>query len=479
MTTRVILILIAYTGILSSTHAENALFISEHTAKSYAVPPLLLPEVTQSVVDLYPPLLAALIKRDIAAGRLQSAQGVFDFNVFAKASGTPSGFYESETFDAGFERFLGLWGSTVFGGYRLTEGDLLPDYYRDKRTQEDGRLQLGVKIPLLRNGRIDKRRAAVMKARYDAQLAEPIIQRQEMNFVQTAMSAYFKWLAAGAKFRLAQEQLSLARDRVDVLQTKLKTGLIQKIVITDNRRLVVDREIQTTKARRAFEAASLALSLFYRDDNMDPMIPKADRLPKAFPQIITPRSLNMTDDIRLALEFRPELKQIEIELIQAGIDIEQARNQMNPSLDVSILGSQNLGNETYKDFEEFELEAAVEFQMPLERREARGDKAVAESKEQQLLLKAQFARERIATEVRNAHSALVAAHEQINIAETNVMLAEELEAAENELFNQGASDFLSVQLRERSTFDARIKWVEATEDFFLSLAAYQAASMQL
>ena len=185
------------------------------------------------------------------------------------------------------------------------------------------------------------------------------------------------------------------------------------------------------------------------------------------------------NDIRLALESRPELKKIEVELKKTGVDIEQAQNKMQPSLDTSVLGSQNLGEETYKDYDDFELEAAVEFRMPLERREARGDRMVAESKEQQLLLKAQFARERIATEVRNAHSASVAAHEQISIAKVNVMLAEELEAAEKELFNQGASDFLSVQLREKATFDAKIKWVGAIQEFFVSLAAYRAASMQL
>lgn len=479
MISRSILILITCIGISASAHVVDDLSAPENAPETTTIQPLLLSEIMQSVTGLYPPLLAALIERDIAAGRLQSAQGVFDFTIFAKASGTPSGFYESETYDAGFERFLGLWGSTLFGGYRLTEGDLLPDYYRKNRTQEEGRLQLGLKIPLLQNGRIDKRRATVLKARYDAELADPRIRRQEINFMQTATSAYFSWLAAGAKLRLAHKQLDLARDRVDVLQTQLEAGLIKKIVITDNRRLVVDREIEATRARRAFEAASLALSLFHRDENMDPSVTGLDRLPEAFPEVISPESLDMINDVRAALESRPELKRIEIGLKKAGIDIKQAENRMLPALDASVLGSQNLGEERYKDFEEFELEAEVEFRMPLERREARGEQAVAQSREQQLLLGAQFARERIATEVRNAHSALVAAHEQIGMAAVNVMLAEELEAAEKEMFNQGVSDFLSVQLRERSTFDAQIKRVEAIKGFFVSLAAYQAASMQL
>lgn len=459
----------------------NALAIEDTSseASSNETQPLLLTDVTQSVATLYPPLLSALIERDVAAGHLQATQGTFDFNVFAKAFGTPAGFYETETLHTGFEKFTGLWGSTLFGSYRLTEGDLLPDYYRYNRTQEDGRFELGLKVPLLRDGRIDKRRAAVLKARYDAELADPLIQRQRVDYMQVATKAYFQWLAAGTKLYLAQEQLNLARDRIDVLQTQVDNGLLKKIVVTDNRRLVVDREISTIKARRTFEAAALTLSLLYRDDNMEPLMAELDRLPKKFPQASAPQTLDLNEDLRLALRLRPEIKQIEIKLTQAGVDIEKAENELLPSLDAYILGYQNLGNERYKDFEDFELEAAVEFRMPLERREAKGNRIVAKSKRQQLLWKSQFARERVINEVRNAYSALVAAHEQIGMAQLNVDLAEELEQAEKELFKQGASDFLAVQLRERSTFDARIKQVDAVETFFVSLAAYQAASMQL
>lgn len=475
MIARIILILIVLASATANSHVVDKASVSEQAPRQQ---PLLLPEVNQSVAGLYPPLLAALIERDIAAGRLQSAQGTFDFNMFAKAFGTPVGFYESGTVETGFEKFLGLWGSTLFGGYRLTEGDELPDYYRSNRTQGGGELSLGVKVPLLRDGRIDKRRAAIMKARYDAELADPLIRRQEIDFLRASAVAYFSWLAAGKQLQLAQEQLKLALDRVEALQKQVENGLIKKLVITDNRRLVADREIQAIRARRTFEAAALTLSLFHRDENMEPLVNRSDRLPENFPEAVNPSSLDLTGDLRLALELRPELKQIEIKLAKAGIDLELARNAMMPSLDASVSGEQNFGDQLYDDIIDFEMKGAVEFKMPLERREAQGDKKVAESKQQQLFYEAQFARERVANELRNAHLALVAAYEQIGMAEINVALAAELEAAEKEMFNQGASDFLAVQLREQSTFSAQMKSVEAIETFFVSLAAYKAASMQ-
>lgn len=85
-------------------------------SRSVATNALTLHEVLDSVRGQYPPMLAALIERDVAAGRLQSAQGPFDLQFFSRLFDTPSGYYRSTTVDTGVEQFTGLWGSTLFGG---------------------------------------------------------------------------------------------------------------------------------------------------------------------------------------------------------------------------------------------------------------------------------------------------------------------------------------------------------------------------
>lgn len=90
--------------------------------------------------------------------------------------------------DAGFEQFTGIWGATVFGGYRITRGDVLPDY-DSIRTQKDGEPRLGLRVPLLRDGSIDRRRAQLEKARLDREIADPLIQRQQLDFVRAASVA--------------------------------------------------------------------------------------------------------------------------------------------------------------------------------------------------------------------------------------------------------------------------------------------------
>jgi outer membrane protein TolC len=447
------------------------------SAAGAAPTPLTLAEVLAGVTNQYPPLLAALIERDIADGRLRGAEGSFDFNVFARLFGTPAGYYESGTLDSGFEQFTGLWGSTVFGGYRINRGDLLPDY-DPNRTQPGGEVRVGVRVPLLRDGAIDRRRADLYRARLDRELADPFIRRQQLDFIRAATVAYYNWLAAGARWRVSEEVLRLAHDRAEALTNQVVTGLIPRLALVDNQRLVVAREIGVVQARRRFEAASLALSLFVRDANSEPVTTGRDRLPPAFPEPAPPDARQLAAAIDLALQRRPEMARLELALGKLEVDRRLARNQLLPNLDASLSATQDLGPDRYFDKSEFEVQAGVELRVPLQRRQARGRLTEVEGQIAQLENERRFAGDRIRNEVRDAFSALVAAHEQTLQTSLNVGLARELQEAELERLRRGAADLLALQLREQAAFDAEILAVDALFEYFRALADYQAATAE-
>lgn len=435
--------------------------------------PLTLGDVLRSVTNQYPPLLAALIERDIANGRLRSAQGVFDFNVFAKAFGNPSGYYQSRTLDAGFEQFLGAWGSSVFGGYRLTRGTL-PDYDKN-RTQGDGEPRVGVRIPLLRDGSIDRRRAALLQARLDRELADPFIQRQQLDFIRAAAFAYWQWLGAGQRLSIAEELLRVAIDRGQALTNQANAGLVRPIVLTDNQRLVVSRQIGVVQARRRFEASAIALSLFHRDGLGNPLPPGRDRLPPAFPTVLAPDPGRVEPDMVAARVQRPELRRIQLQRDRANIDRRLARNNLLPNLDVGASVSQDFGVERYKDKGELEIEAGIEFKVPLQRREARGRLEAVEAQIERLGAEEAFARDRIAADIRDAFSAWEAAFEQARQTQLNVDLAVDLQEAEKTLFERGAADLLALQIREQATFEARVLAADALAEYFRARADYDTA----
>ncbi len=446
-----------------------------------SVPPVVAPsgdpvdldDVLLSIRETYPPLLAALIERDIADGALRSARGFFDLDVFGAVKGTPDGYYEYTTTEAGASQFLGLWGSTVYGGYRLTTGEELPDYYL-QRTQGSGEAAFGLSIPLLRGGAIDEVRAGVQRAELGAQAAEPFIVRQRLDFVRAGTVAYFKWVASGQKLALSRDLFRIANDRTAALEQQVAGGLQADIVLVDNQRLVVSREIDLIAAEREFLEASLTLSLFYRDDQGNPIVLGEGDLPPAFPPAPSPDTIDVEEGVQTALVNRPELQRLQLDVEAAEVDLRLARNGLLPVLDANLEAARNYGDDLYVDRSVNELRAGVSLKFPIQNRKSRGKLQQATGKLSQTRQKLGFAADKVVYEVRETFAQLDAAFRQTERASLNVSLALELQAAEQALFLAGSSDLLAVQIREQSAFDARSKAVQAELDFFTALADWEA-----
>jgi hypothetical protein len=207
------------------------------TCLAVAVEPLRLPEVLASVQGRYPPLLIALIEQDIAAGRLRQSEGAFDLGFALRAGITPRGYYDGSTGDVSLEQRLPFWGANLFAGYRRSSG-MLADYDKD-RTQRDGEFRAGLRFNLLRDGFIDRPRADLLKARLDLGLVDPFVDRQRLDISRAATRAYYGWVIAGQREKVAREQLRVAEERAAGLTEQANKGMLAPIVVTDNERLIV------------------------------------------------------------------------------------------------------------------------------------------------------------------------------------------------------------------------------------------------
>ena len=448
--------------------ATSLLWISHNQAATPGTP-LLLQEVLQSVTNQYPPYLAALIERDIATGRHRSALGAMDLQTYFRLFNSPTGFYESTTAEAGFEQFTNLRGATLFGGYKYTDG-FLPDYYRSRRTDSGGTPKLGLRLPLLRDGSIDSRRAQIFKADLDRKLADPFIRKQHLDVVLAAIKTYNHWLASGRKLAITESILEIAKKREKGIQIQIEKGLVAPIAALENQQLVASRQLATAKARRHLEAATVALSLFHRNAKDEPILAKRKQVPETFP---APQEMP-AETLSLALQHasihRPEITLYEIELEKLNVDTRLLRNQRQPKLDAYLAGSQSIGDRQYKDTGEFELELGIEFKVPLQQNKVKGKQQVNAAKIEQLALKSQFAFDRISAEVWDAHSAVRAAWEQHLQAERNVRLATQLQEVEQDRFAIGAIDFLPLQIREQSAFKAQLTQIDTLKQYYDALA---------
>lgn len=435
---------------------------------------LTLDAVIGSVYESYPLLQAALYLRNIAQGETIAAQGAFDLKLKGSSENGPTGYYQTYRQGIGIAQPL-YGGGEAFAGYRIGRGDFQP-WYLERQTNGGGEFKAGIGVPLLQNVNIDPRRAALWQAQYGRFLAEPDIQAQLIDFVRAASYAYWEWVAAGENYRIAEYVLNLALDRTQRIQDQVEAGFIDPPELTDNLRLVAERRAKLAEATRKLDQCAVKLSLYRRDAQGRPQVPGRELLPK-FPPPPSLSNNSLEGEIALALEQRPELKALDWQRRQLEVEYAQADNQTLPNLDAVVAGSQDVGEPTSskRDKSQFELEAGLFLDVPVQRRKARGKMTVLEAKLAQLSAKRRLVGDKIAVDVEAARIGLESALKQVEEATAAVRMAEELASRERRNLELGLSDVLKVTLREQYAAESALKAIDALLVYYQSLADYRAA----
>ena len=431
-----------------------------------------LPTVLDSVRDTFPLLYAAELERPIAAGQRIAAEGQFDTVVRSRFV-NQNGSFDSRVFDVGIEQATPYSGATFTAGYR-TGFDQFPVYNGDRLTAEGGEFRVGATVPLLRGSAIDPRRARVRAARITQQLADPIIRRARLDFDLAAARAYWTWVQSGARYEIAADVLKLAEDRQKSLDQR-KGKVDPGDVAVDNLRLVNLRKSDLVRARRGVEQAGFQLSLFYRDAAGNPIVPKADQLPRRFIDTIVPKPdpTALAGDAVAALQQRPELVRFQLLRQRLGIDLKLALNDFYPTLNAVTGVSQDAGAGK-KDLDRTNYQAGVVFEMPLARRDALGRTGVAQAQIVQTLLNERDARDRITAELQDAVSELVRTYEQLELNRIALEKALEVRDFEERRFKNEVANIIALNIREVVAVEAENAVVNAVADYFRAVAVYRA-----
>jgi outer membrane protein TolC len=439
---------------------------------------LTLDHVRASLLSTFPLVAAANASRDIAAGEAIASHGPYDLRLKATSEAGPLGFYQTYRQQAGVEQEL-FNGSTLFAGYRLGRGNYQP-WYLERQTNEGGEFKVGFLKPLAQNRPIDPNRAEFFRAHLEQDRVEPEIQAQILLFIRDASVAYWEWLAAGRNLAIAEDILELARLRNQALVKEVRGGNRPQIELVDNERLIVSREAKVIDSQRKLNQLAIKLSVFFRDAAGTPLIPQRDSLPNDFPEVDASMVSAQSEEsiIAMAQSRRPELAAIEIVRQQTLVDLRQAENLTRPNVDLAVAGSQDVGEPTSskRDKSQFELDAALSFYVPMERRKALGKIRSIQGKLTQIDAKREFTANKVGIEVNAARTAILAEAEVVKKATKSLELARTMEKAEQRKFELGDSNLLNVNLREEATANAAVVRNEALFAYFVAFADYVAAN---
>ena len=440
--------------------------------------PLPLGKVAASIEQHHPVLAAAERRQIQAEGKALAARGGFDPTLKVDAGAWPEGFYNLRWAEAKLEQATPLWGTSLFGSYRVGRGTI-PTYEEERETLDEGEFKAGINVPLWRDGPIDERRASIRQNERGARAAFFEQETTRLDLLLDGAAAYWKWVAAGQVYQVALDLVRLAELRDSQLARKVQQGAVAEISRAENLRAVLDRRQDLVAAQRGLEQAAIKLSLFIRDEGGQPNVPQPQRLP-GLPEATPPAQSELEIGKSDAMERRPEIAFYREAIERARVGVRLATNQLAPEVDFEVAVAKDLGTASdSKDIDTLgptELKLGVNFKMPLFMRKARGKAKEAEAKLSEVQEKARFQRDKIENQILDLWSALNARAQQSVLAYETYRIAETVAAAERRRFDLGVTTLFIVNLREQKSAEAARKLVKAKADYALTRSAWALAT---
>ncbi|MBM3983798.1 MAG: TolC family protein, partial [Planctomycetes bacterium] len=354
-----------------------------------------------------------------------------------------------------------------------------PTYNLGAKTAEGGEFRAGASVPLLRDRAIDRPRANLQQARLDVALAEPVIERQRLDFHRAAARTYWNWVAAGHRLKAVEALVALAVERDDQIKKRVEVGPVANIERIDNQQNIAMRNGVLVQAQRGFQQATIELSLFLRDERGRPTLAGPERLP-AFPDArpLDPEAFD--EALATAFQNRPEPLRLRLLRDKAAVELRLADNQMLPGVNAVVAAAQDAGpgkssTSGPNGLDRTTLSAGVAVALPAQRRDARGRVLAARALVGQFDEQLRQAEDVVRADVQDTFSALERAYEFAQQAQKRVELARLVARAERAQLAAGRSDVLRVTLREQAAFEAELTAIGASQGYFRALADFRAA----
>lgn len=453
------------------------------TSRAQDAPPDALPpdEVLDSSAQHFPGILESLAQRRVAEGRVTEARGAFDLVFSADSFGRVDGFYDGTVIEGGARKPLRPLGASLYSRYSVSDGTF-PVYEDQYFTNNGGDLKVGVLFSLLRDRDIDSRRFAETDSKLALRQADLELLLTRVGVQQRALGAYWQWVATGQQLAVYRNLLDIAQKRESALETQVRSGRRAEIFLTENRQNITRRQTLVTRAERDFRAAANRLALYYRDADGQPQVPDAARLPSS------PLTGNMREpveapaiDVGSILAKRPELGILETAMQRASREVALSENNLLPRLDLNFELAEPFGSIGEGGVSRDTRDAIVgfTFSVPLEQRAARGQLSQARARLDALEQERRQLEDRIEVELRNILLELNVARRLMQLAELEVEQSETMRRAEQRRFEQGASDFFLVNVREETAADARVRFYDAYRAAQLAQAEFHAATVNL
>ena len=448
-----------------------------HAQRLEASRPTDLTEVITSALTHYPAILAAMSDIDAREGELLASNGAFDPRLEGSLNDRLSGYYDGGALDGGFVQELPFMNTTVFGGYRRSNGDF-PQYDFDRLTRNDGEFRFGFSLSLLRDRDIDDDRAARQNAGLSVLLQNREFSAEQLSLVQDVYVAWVRWLVTWRLRDAYNELLEISLARGDAIRQSIAAGDTAEILQVENNQAVLQRRALVAEADRQINMNAERLALFLRDTDGNMLYPLYS------PELTIPEedrdmlSRPVESLLQNIFERRPEIAQARLKQEQSEVKLALAENLMKPKVDFKLYSSRDFGGGPLA-LAGSEAVADISFSYPLRTREARGKASAAMAEITGQRHRIRLLMDSLEVEIRQSRVNLDATRQLEQLAVEELEMATQLADAEQERFSAGLSDFFLLNIRERQIAEAQLKRWQAHLQHQVALASYYGATMNL
>lgn len=475
----------AVTGAMAADNwgtASSAL--KKSGAGQKTIPPLLLKDVFKAADRYTPDVQMGIANRRAASGMEQAALGQFDMQLSSGLRSRATGYYSGTALETGLSQNLRQFGGKIYSEYRLSDGRF-PIYEDKYYTDTLGEVKVGALFSLLRDRDIDKNRFDIRDRSLATQQTDFDLLLTRIDIQQQAGTAYWRWVMAGYQKRVYERLLAIAEIRQKALQRQVDQGAVADIYLLENQQNLMRRQGLLAAAKQRLQRAAIQLGYFLRSSDSQMRIPDEQELPsdRVLKSMMTPpdsihqRGIDMAD----VLMDRPELKRLKLAIERLNGQVALRKNDLAPQLDVSLEVSRDFGAfaEGGPSRGTFDTVVGVRFSVPLGRNTAKGKLSAARAKRAALQAKERMLGEKITMELQKILVDLTTSAQLVSLAEQEAKQSKAMEKAERKRFENGASDFFLLNIREETAASAEIKEITAQLTYQAAVMNYYAATMNL
>jgi outer membrane protein TolC len=421
-----------------------------------------------------------------ADAALLTARGLFDFQLtstlsFSRATTPP---LTAEDIASGYTNDLGL---DVGVNRQLETGGQLRFSLQNDAFNTNSRIQCGTIAgpnnaactfynsvlgltfthPLLRGLGAEVTQATIRRQRIQKDISLLNRQMRASNVLRDVVTGYWELAYAAQDLAIRRSAVELAREQLRITKAQIDVGRLAPVDAAAVERAIGDRlqDVATSEQNLYFRGLDLRRLFGLRSDAAAPAL-TAVEVPAA-----TPHEVDAAAEVQRALDMNPQLRALRIGLQLNSIDLQTAADTLKPRLDfIGTVGSRGRKNDFLTTLSQtFGLDdmtwsAALNFQMPVENRIARGQMQSAQLAAEGTRLDSSVLELGIRDTVLRLSSQIATASKRLDLAKQTVGFAQQNLDAEKARFQVGRSTNNDVLLRQQELKNAEIQVIRATVD---------------